>query len=520
MTTSYQGRRQKTTPRQRNPFVYGKPVPPTHFIGREEIIDQCYNRWAGPVRSSIAISGEQGVGKTSLLHYLTHLAREEQWGQSYTNNIFVYLYCPTLEQFSPTRFWRRVLELIKQQENDPELKRQVGNLLQQPEVDVAHFRRFLRWLGQKQFSLVLLLDGFTWIVKTDTADRTTISNFLSNLRAFTNLPDDYTLTMLTETREPLDILCRDIVADSPGSLFYNNFIFIYLPPFTFDEIDIWLERALGDAEFGFDQADRNLLYQLAGAHPALLQMAGYYLFETRRRDTLTGQTRTKIIENFERSARHYFSGFWNRSSPIERALLILLILAHLSKQFASQLDITNDEIQRLLQKYERDLTRLAERGLIQKSENTYQVFSVVFAWWIIREIAAENETTLAGYYKTINEESFHRAWQTLKKIAPRLTGVETVKLWIETHPAAPEQTDQVVQVPEEDTFPVDEERDLLRRILAQHKRNLYKLQERKAKFGLEVPLSIENQIEDEEQEIAQIETKLESLDENAAEYTS
>jgi hypothetical protein len=35
--------------RQFNPFVYGAPLPHTYFIGREGIINNCYNRLAGPV---------------------------------------------------------------------------------------------------------------------------------------------------------------------------------------------------------------------------------------------------------------------------------------------------------------------------------------------------------------------------------------------------------------------------------------------------------------------------------------
>ena len=77
--------------RQINPFIYGKPVPPSHFVGREAVIDHCYNRLAGPVRTSIAISGEHGIGKTSLLYFLKHLAEKEEWGRSYGHILFALL---------------------------------------------------------------------------------------------------------------------------------------------------------------------------------------------------------------------------------------------------------------------------------------------------------------------------------------------------------------------------------------------------------------------------------------------
>lgn len=69
---------------------------------------------------------------------------------------------------------------------------------------------------------------------------------------------------------------------------------------------------------------------------------------------------------------------------------------------------------------------------------------------------------------------------------------------------------RVGQQPEADVS-ADEERALLRQELAQRKRNLRKLQLKKAKYSTEVPISVLNQIEDEEQEIARIEEELETL---------
>lgn len=59
-----------------------------------------------------------------------------------------------------------------------------------------------------------------------------------------------------------------------------------------------------------------------------------------------------------------------------------------------------------------------------------------------------------------------------------------------------------------------QEKELLRKALALHKRNLYHLREQKAKFGsLFVPLHIINQIDDERQAIEQIEAELKQLTE-------
>lgn len=448
-----------------NPFVFGKPVPHELFIGRDGIIDNCYNRLAGPVRTSVAISGEHGIGKTSLLHYLMFIAGEEDWGQPYTKNIFVYVDCQSIKQFTPTRFWCHVLELLGDAEDNAVLHQQLETLLAQPELDATHLQRLLRWLSQHQFSLVLLLDSFTWVVRSNADDLTTISDFLAGLRALTNLPE-YALTLITATREPLNILCADIVRDYPGSYFYNNFAFESLAPFTSAEIDSLLKQAADQSGFEFDQADRHLLQQMAGAHPALLQTAGFHLFEARRQDSLSDPIHKKMVEDFERSARNYFSLFWNESSPLERTLFILVILLPLLKQASNQLDMTSAEIQRLLQKHERALIQLVERGLVEHTKNSYTIFSSIFTWWIVREVDAEDETQLANRHNTIIEEPLRRAWQTLKKLAPHLTLDRLAQMLIRRHqeltmgqstsqPSEPQerQTEQPASRPKESITP-------------------------------------------------------------------
>lgn len=64
---------------------------------------------------------------------------------------------------------------------------------------------------------------------------------------------------------------------------------------------------------------------------------------------------------------------------------------------------------------------------------------------------------------------------------------------------------------ENDSGQFNEESTLVTKVLNQHKRNLYRLLEKKSKYGIDVPLSILNQIDDEEKEIRRLENLLESL---------
>ncbi len=53
---------------QINPFYYGNPAPPEHFLGRQEELRRIVSRMLGC--QSTAIIGEPHSGKTSLLLYL------------------------------------------------------------------------------------------------------------------------------------------------------------------------------------------------------------------------------------------------------------------------------------------------------------------------------------------------------------------------------------------------------------------------------------------------------------------
>lgn len=50
-------------------------------------------------------------------------------------------------------------------------------------------------------------------------------------------------------------------------------------------------------------------------------------------------------------------------------------------------------------------------------------------------------------------------------------------------------------------LPVEEERQYLERLLAQHKRNLYRLEEKKAQKGLDTSISVLNELDYERQEL-------------------
>lgn len=384
-----------------NPFIYGKPIPPGYFVGREEEVTACFNTFAGPVRGSIAINGEPRVGKTSLLTYVTQIGAAQGWGQPHTRNHLVFLDCQSISRFSPTRFWRRVLDLLTRRVDSPPLKEKVAQLLNQEDIDSAHFEEVLEALYATGDSLVLLLDEFEWVVKKDAKSLPATRDFLSGLRALINITPNV-LSLIIATRLPLNVLCHGIIADE-GSPFYNNFIFRRLQPFRPHEVDQLIERALTDTDITFDEQDRAYISQVAGTHPFLVQVAGSLLFEAKRQNLSTADddrvigTRSiaddyrAIGTRFEEEARHHFSQLWEFSSPEEQTLLLLIAWQQHAAEWGSNVLLDQETYDCLLLRCERDLIRLAERGLVVNVNTSPHIFSSVFAWWLMNEMRRGSE---------------------------------------------------------------------------------------------------------------------------------
>jgi len=85
------------------------------------------------------------------------------------------------------------------------------------------------------------------------------------------------LSIVITTPDPLDALCNNI--DFSGSPFQTSFAFVQLGPFTWDEANELIDRALASTEVRFTESDRRSVYEASKGHPARLQKACYDLFE-------------------------------------------------------------------------------------------------------------------------------------------------------------------------------------------------------------------------------------------------
>lgn len=374
--------------RRINPFIYGRHAPHTHFVGRREELDTCFNALVAPVCGSVAISGEPRMGKTSLLNAVVDFGTQERWQRNEARSVFLYVDCQSISRFTPTRFWQRVLNLLlRTVSNDPAastIDAVVQPMLALDDIDATHFEAVLHLLHDHNITLMLLLDEFEWVIKRDVNNLPVTRNFLSGLRALINHSAD-ALSLVIASQQPLNVLCQGIITGE-GSPFYNNFVFRRLHPLAPSEVGELLERRLTGTPVQFNAQDRQYIDQIAGTHPFLVQLACALIFNARSQGALVEYD--EIGRRFEEEARHHFSQTWENSSHEERTVLLLIAWRWWSRRLGLNPQPDDRTFWELMRRYEREIISLVERGLITGEDSQPSPISSVFAWWIVNTVRA------------------------------------------------------------------------------------------------------------------------------------
>lgn len=288
-------------PMRINPFWIDGPVTPSRFIGRRREVRKTFSQLTGPGQGSVAISGPRCTGKTSLLHYIAAPEIAAEWDLTEDNALIPLLDCQLVDRpFNATAFWRQVLNLLQ-----PHLQASMGEelreLCQQEQIGNADFEVILDTLYERERRLILLLDNFDQLIRTQVANETVTRDFLSQLRALINR-GPRTLSLVVATGQPLEELCQAI--DFGGaSPFPNSFMSVRLKGFSDQEINELIENALSGTGVTFEEHDRSHITRLSRGHPLLAQLAGHLLFEAKAAGPVTAASYQAIETRFREEAK-------------------------------------------------------------------------------------------------------------------------------------------------------------------------------------------------------------------------
>lgn len=264
-----------------NPFVYHVPVGPSGFFGRERALSLIFNQLRSPSRANIAVYGPLGVGKTSLLNCIADPEVGAQRGLDPDTYLPCRIDCQSLGEFTPDRFWRRLLRSVSRQV-EGDLQASINRVIAKGEISFEDVQDVLDDLEWDDRVLIALLDEFEWVVRTDTerAEQTT-RHFLGMLSSLgRRTPRVFAMVIATE--RPLTALGDDLDIWR-GSPFPSVFVSQELPAFTESEANELIDRALTNTGVIFSEEERDLVYRQSEGHPALFQAAAAALFDAKQR---------------------------------------------------------------------------------------------------------------------------------------------------------------------------------------------------------------------------------------------
>jgi hypothetical protein len=269
-----------------NPFYDGRPVPPESFIGHKWAVDFCQARLTALQPASIAINGERRIGKTSLLHYVRKFGPQETWGRHVCLFLDIGLFGGS--SLTATAFWKQLLQLLRETlEATSPILDQIIPLYHQTELVAQDFSQLLQnfYRSYPDRSLILLLDEFELIFKNYTPD---IQGLLTTLRAMALAPN-HKITLITATRDPLSHVCQPFM-EQTGLEFHAPFVPCQLKFFDEAEMRCVVQTLINRTEFEFSKPELNYIWQLSRqqgelAHPLLVQLAAYLIFEYKQRNS-------------------------------------------------------------------------------------------------------------------------------------------------------------------------------------------------------------------------------------------
>ncbi|MGK7926075.1 MAG: ATP-binding protein [Spirulina sp.] len=371
----------------RNPFTVGQPVPPDRFVGRETQIamafDQIFNR------GNLAVWGGAGIGKTSFLEKLTSPEVWQLQGQDPKEAAIALVNCLSIQPFNAHGFWRKTLSLIKSKlDGNPTLQADIDALLNKDKVTSGDLQQILRKLGGCDRYLVLLVDDYDAALRTnENYKEADIEAFLSECRSIANSVEERKyISMIVASSRRLNELGPQLTPDK--SPWYNHYLFQPLKPFSDNEVAILLAILMTPAL-------RDGIREIADGHPALLQNAGYLLYQELRAGKKPDPD--GFARDFYNATEQFFQATWEMCNELEQILLMLIALYKLEGRLSNQ-RYSLKGIENIFSQKDIEINALEMRGIIKEEELegkiSYSFASSLMELWVIKKIQNSTEEEL------------------------------------------------------------------------------------------------------------------------------
>ncbi len=391
-------------PSKRNPFLYGSPVPPTRFVGRQDIVKTLFARLYNG--ESTALIGEPHSGKTSLLRYIADEEVRERWLSGASAwHFFTDVDCHLLSRdFAPADFWRQALAALPHAMQNDTITRQ-WQMVSDNRFGSFMLEGLFRQLAKSDWRVVLLIDEFDILLHHLKFN----AEFFGALRSLATRTN--ALSLVLAGRTPIAQMNKRGQELNPfGSPFFNNIIEMRLQPFSPDESREVVEAGLAGTGVEFAPHHYQFINILAGRHPFLVQVAASALFDATLEVKNHDVFYLAAAKLFHDRAEAHYDDLWRSLSPTEQTALVILALGELQGRIDGREFNTGDFGR--MEWYGPELARLHEWGMVEQVDRRvalagltlwqsarWRVASRGLVWWLA-------DTVIAGARQTISFEAW------------------------------------------------------------------------------------------------------------------
>lgn len=330
------------------PYQAGAPVRTLElFYGRQEQLSSVMNCINGSQMASMCILGARRSGKTSFFYYLNNIFNPDQ----YPSIVPVFLDAQTAIT-SDKNFYAymhreasAVLNVRSRANcHPPEIAREI-------EFDVL--AGFLEQASKKGWRFIFFLDEFEKLVH----DRQISGeDFFGSLRSLILKGN---VSWITASFRPVNMPGTNT---SPFSNIIQDTC--YLGPLSRVDARLLVSEPAARAGHPFEREDVDLILDLAGRMPFMLQKASLLLYKAHRSGNLGQAARMHLTNVLKLEAKHYFdSQLFNLSSAEKKALFLLC----LQKNIDDHLSV---------------LCLLEEYGLVDRNTEGFQILGKSFEEYI------------------------------------------------------------------------------------------------------------------------------------------
>lgn len=343
-------------------YIVGQPIlNPNNFFGRVEQVDRFFNiingdkSWAHQL-----IIGLRTAGKTSYLKYISNKTVIEQRIDPNTPRTSIVYIDMEKGVNTPEDFYNTVWQGIAKK-----LPINIAHL--NTKTSHSHFEKFYDRIEEavKLSRIVILLDEFDILIKSEKFD----INFFRTLRSLI-CEFGERLILLVALNKSFEHLSEKIFIEDKTSYFFGVFYHlpIYLSQMTDDEARQVISKPAKSENIIFQEREIQKIIQLSGKLPFLLQaVSERWLSATKSKTSHDDIIKTVISDLIEQdnAISHTFSRFWRNFSNTEKEIMSLGVLKRL--QHSNRI---------------RELSRLANHGLIRRKFDNYEISSSLLENWI------------------------------------------------------------------------------------------------------------------------------------------